>query len=135
MNAVLTPTGMTPQEYLDWESTQQEKHEYVGGQIYAMTGARLNHNRIALNAVTSLRQALRGRPCEAFMSDVKLQIDAAQAFYYPDVFVTCSAADAADPLIKREPVLVVEVLSPSTAAYDRGEKFDAYRLLPTLQEY
>lgn len=65
MNAVLTPTGMTLQEYLDWESTQQEKHEYVGGQVYAMTGARLNHNRIALNAVRSLRQALPGRPCEA----------------------------------------------------------------------
>lgn len=137
MNAVLTPTGMTPQEYLDWESTQQEKHEYVGGQICAMTGARLNHNRIALNAVTSLRQALRGRPCEAFMSDVKLQIDAAQAFYYPDVIVTCDPRDLTDgrALAVQHPWLVVEVLSEGTAAVDRGRKFEDYRLVPTLTHY
>lgn len=137
MNAVLTPTGMTLQEYLDWESTQQEKHEYVGGQIYAMTGARLNHNRIALNAVTSLRQALRGRPCEAFMSDVKLQIDAAQAFYYPDVIVTCDPRDLTDgrALAVQHPWLVVEVLSEGTAAVDRGRKFEDYRLVPTLTHY
>lgn len=137
MNAVPTPTRMTPQEYLDWESTQQEKHEYVGGQVYAMTGARLNHNRIALNAVTSLRQALRGRPCEAFMSDVKLQIDAAQAFYYPDVIVTCDPRDLADgrALAVQYPWLVVEVLSDSTVAVDRGRKFEDYRQLPSLTHY
>ncbi len=111
MSAVITPTGMTPQEYLDWESTQQEKHEYIGGQVYAMTGARLNHNRITLNAVASLRQPLRGRPCEAFMSDVRLQIDAALAFYYPDVVVTCDPRDLADgrALAVQHPWLMVEV--------------------------
>jgi len=137
MTAVLTPTGMTPQEYLDWESTQQEKHEYIGGQIYAMTGVRLNHNRIALNAVAALRQALRGLPCEVFMSDVKLQIDAADAFYYPDVVVTCDPRDLADgrALAVQHPWLVVEVLSESTAAFDRGRKFEHYRLIEPLTHY
>ena len=137
MNVVLSPTGMTPQEYLAWESTQQEKHEYIGGQVYAMTGARLNHNRIALNAATSLRQALRGLPCEAFMSDVKLQIDAAGAFYYPDLIVTCDPRDLADgrAFAVQHPWLVVEVLSDSTAAVDRGQKFEHYRLIESLTHY
>ncbi|MBK6789532.1 MAG: Uma2 family endonuclease [Betaproteobacteria bacterium] len=88
MNAVLTPTGMTPQEYLDWESTKRTKHEYVGGQIYAMTGALESQPHRAQRG--DLAQAGPARQaCQAFMSDVKLQIDAAQAFYYPDVIVTC----------------------------------------------
>jgi Uma2 family endonuclease len=66
---------------------------------------------------------------------MKLRVDAADCFYYPDVMVSCSAADAADPLVKREPVLLVEVLPPSTAAFDRGDKFADYRLLPSLREY
>ena len=137
MSIVFTPTGMTPQEYLDWESTQQEKHEYIGGQVYAMTGARLNHNRIAGNAFTWLRQALRGLPCEAFMSDVKLQIDAADVFYYPDLIVTCDPRDLADgrALAVRHPWLVVEVLSDSTSAFDRGRKFEHYRLVDSLTHY
>ena len=137
MTAVLTPPGMTPQEYLRWESTQQEKHEYIGGQIYAMTGVRLNHNRIALNAVAALREALRGLPCEVFMSDVKLQIDAADAFYYPDIMVTCDPRDLADgrALAVQHPWLVVEVLSESTAAFDRGRKFEHYRLIESLTHY
>jgi Uma2 family endonuclease len=69
------------------------------------------------------------------MNDVKLQVAAANAFFYPDVFVTCSERDAASRLVKQEPLLVVEVLSPSTAAYDRGDKFASYRLCPTLAEY
>jgi Uma2 family endonuclease len=69
------------------------------------------------------------------ISEVKLRIEAADSFFHPDMMVTCSATDAANRLIKREPVLVVDVLSPSTAAYDRGEKFAAYRTLPTLAEY
>jgi Uma2 family endonuclease len=119
---------------LDWESTQQERHKYLGGQFYAMSGARLNHNRIAVNAVTSVRQALRGLPCEAFMSEVKLQIDCAQDFYYPDVNVTCEARDLAEgrALAVQHPWLVVKVLSDSTAAVDRGSKFEHYRLIPLL---
>jgi len=102
-----------------------------------MTGVRLNHNRIALNAFASLRQALRGLPCEVIMSDIKLQIDAADAFYYPDVIVTGDPRDLADgcALAVQHPWLVVEVLSESTAAFDRGRKFEHYRLIESLTHY
>jgi Uma2 family endonuclease len=89
----------------------------------------------ALNVAMALRQHRAGTPCRTFISDMKLRVEAADAFYYPDVMVCCSSADTADPLVKRDPVLVVEVLSPATAAYDRGDKFAAYRKLPGLREY
>jgi len=126
---------MTANEFLAWDTTQTIKHEFVRGEVFAMAGAHEAHVTATMNVSMALRQHLKGSPCRTFMSEMKLRVEAADAFYYPDVIVTCSAADAADPLIKREPTLVVEVLSPSTAAYDRGEKFAAYRLLPTLQEY
>lgn len=83
----------------------------------------------------ALRQHLRGSPCRVYPSNVKLRVEAADCYFYPDVMVTCSAGDLRDRLIKREPVLVVEVLSPSTAADDRGNKFASCRQLPSLQEY
>lgn len=126
---------MTADEFLAWDSTQTIKHEFVRGEVFAMAGAHEAHVAAMMNLGMALLQHLRGSPCRTFVTDMKLRVEAADAFFYPDVIVTCSATDAADPLIKREPVLVVEVLSPSTAAYDRGEKFAAYRLLPTLQEY
>ena len=126
---------MTADEFLAWDATQTIKHEFVRGEVFAMAGAHEAHVTVMGNIYNALRLHLKGSPCRTFLTDMKLRVEAADAFYYPDVMVTCSAADAADPLIKREPTLVVEVLSPSTAAYDRGEKFAAYRLLPTLQEY
>jgi Uma2 family endonuclease len=126
---------VTAVEFLAWDATQTIKHEFVRGEVFAMSGAHEAHVTATMNVAMALRQHLKGSPCRTFLTDMKLRVEAADAFYYPDVMVTCSAADAADPLIKREPTLVVEVLSPSTAAYDRGEKFAAYRLLPTLQEY
>lgn len=125
---------MSAADFLAWDATQTLKHEFLRGEIYAMTGALDAHVTTTMNVSMALRQHLRGTPCRTFMSDMKLRVEAADAFFYPDVFVTCSAADSADPQIKREPVLVVEVLSPSTAAYDRGDKFAAYRQLPTLRE-
>jgi Uma2 family endonuclease len=126
---------MSADEFLAWDTTQTIKHEFVRGEVFAMAGAHEAHVTATMNVAMALRQHLKGSPCRTFATDMKLRVEAADAFYYPDVMVTCSAADAADPLIKREPTLVVEVLSPSTAAYDRGEKFAAYRLLPSLQEY
>ena len=126
---------MTAEEFLAWDATQTIKHEFVRGEDFAMAGAHEAHVTVTMNVAMALRQHLKGSPCRTFQTDMKLRVEAADAYCYPDVMVTCSAADAADPLIKREPTLVVEVLSPSTAAYDRGEKFAAYRLLPTLQEY
>jgi Uma2 family endonuclease len=101
-----------------------------------MTGARDAHNRVAGNLYVALRNALRGTPCRVFMADMKLHIDAADAYVYPDVFVTCDERDRSPEadLAKRHPLLIVEVLSESTAAYDRGRKFELYRSLPALRE-
>ncbi len=121
---------------MDWEAQQPERHEWVDGEIFAMTGARDAHNQIAGNLYMALRVAVRGTPCRAFISDMKLHVEAADAVFYPDVLVTCDARDRrpeAD-LAKRHPLLIVEVLSDSTAAYDRGRKFELYRRLPELQE-
>jgi Uma2 family endonuclease len=137
MSAVMTPTRMTPDEYLAWESTQQGRHEYIGGEVFAMTGAPLNHNRIVGNVLVFLRQALRGLPCEAFCTDVKLMVGASREYLYPDALVTCDPRDRADgtALSVSHPWLVVEVLSDSTAAYDRGAKFERYRRVESLTHY
>ncbi len=137
MNAVLSPHRMTAQEYLDWETVQETKNEYIDGEIVAMSGARINHNRIAGNGYAWLKQALRGEACQAFISDIKLHVAAANAYYYPDVVVTCDPQDLADgrALAVQHPWLVVEVLSDSTAATDRGLKFEHYRLLDSLTHY
>jgi Uma2 family endonuclease len=126
---------MSASDFLAWDATQTLRHEFVAGEVFAMAGAGEAHVTVALNVAMALRQHLAGSPCRTFISDMKLHVDAADAFFYPDVMVTCSAADAGDPLIKREPLLLVEVLSPATAAYDRGDKFAAYRTLPGLREY
>ena len=135
MGYALKQQRMTAAEFLAWDATQTLKHEFVGGEVFAMAGGEDRNNTAALNLVVALRQHLRGSPCRVYASDVKLRVDAADSFFYPDLMVTCSAADAADRLVKREPILLVEVLSPSTAAYDRGDKFASYRQLPSLAEY
>jgi Uma2 family endonuclease len=126
---------MSAEEFLAWDAGQTVKHEFVRGEVFAMAGGEDRHYSVALNLAVALHQHLRGTPCRTFGSDVKLRVEAADCFLYPDLMVTCSAADAADWLIKREPVLVVEVLSPSTAAFDRGDKFAAYRQLQSLAEF
>lgn len=126
---------MTAEEFLVWDETQTIKHEFVRGEVFMMTGGADRNYTVALNLAMALRNHLRGSPCRVYGSDVKLRVEAADSYFYPDLMVTCSATDAADRLIKREPVLVVEVLSPSTAAYDRGDKFASYRQLPSLGEY
>lgn len=126
---------MSARDFLTWDATQTVRHEFVAGEVFAMAGAGEAHVTVALNVAMALRQHLAGTPCRTFITDMKLRVEAADAFFYPDVMVTCSAADAADPLVKRDPVLLVEVLSPATAAFDRGDKFAAYRQLPGLREY
>ncbi len=125
---------MSAAAFLAWDAHEPVKHEFVRGEVFTMAGAEERHVTTALNVAMALRAHLRGTPCRTFMSDMKLRVEAADCFYYPDVMVTCSTADT-DPLVKREAVLVVEVLSPSTAAFDRGDKFADYRLLPSLREY
>ena len=124
-----------PTAYLDWEAEQTEKHEYLNGEVFNMAGASEAHVTIAGNMFMALRNHLRGGPCSVFISDMKLRVEQANAFFYPDVLVTCAEADRAHRLFKTAPCLLVEVLSPSTSAYDRSEKFAAYRTLPSVQEY
>lgn len=123
----------TPEQYLEMELTSPVKHEYVAGQIFAMTGASDAHNIIALNLATILRQHLRGSPCRVFMADVKVRIEAAETFYYPDLMVSCERAT--DSYYRENPTLIVEVLSPSTARFDTQDKRRDYQKLESLKEY
>lgn len=123
------------QAYLAWEAEQSTKHEYHDGEVFAMAGASDAHVTVAGNVYMALRNHLRGSPCSVFISDMKLRVEEDNAFFYPDVFVTCAESDRGQSRSKSAPVLVVEVLSPATSAYDRGAKFAAYRKLPTLREY
>ena len=126
---------LTAEQFLAWDATQFLRHEFVAGEVSARAGAEDRHVTVTLNFYIALRQHLAGTPCKVFVSDMKLHVAAADAYFYPDVMVTCADTDRASPLIKSEAVLVVEVLSASTAAYDRGAKFAAYRKLPSLQEF
>lgn len=119
-------------EYLALEERSPVKHEYVAGEVFAMSGATTRHNLITLNIAAVLRGAARARGCRVFASDVKLR--ARDRVYYPDVIVACGQAARVD-LIVEEPSVVVEVTSPSTRATDRREKLETYRRIPSLQAY
>lgn len=123
------------QAYLTWEAAQPERHEYIAGKVFAMVGVRQAHNVASGNLYAALRSALKGSPCRVFIESVKTRVDAANCFFYPDVLVTCDARDRATPDFVSHPVLIIEVLSPSTVGFDRGDKFAAYRKLSSLQEY
>ncbi|MCC5841270.1 MAG: Uma2 family endonuclease [Opitutales bacterium] len=129
-------TPLSVEEYIEGEKVSEIRHEYIGGAVYAMSGGSEAHNAICLNLASALRQHLRGKPCKAFMADMKLRLSIAEddIFYYPDVFVTCDPADN-EKFYKTRPILIVEVLSPSTERLDRREKFLSYCRLPSLQEY
>jgi Uma2 family endonuclease len=126
---------LTPEAYLAWEATQATKNEYFEGEVFAMVGMTDAHNIVTLNVAFALRTAVRGRSCTVFATDVKVRPLNAEAYFYPDVFVTCDAQDAQNRSVKSHPILVVEVLSESTSAYDRGEKFAIYRKIEALREY
>ncbi|OAI20810.1 hypothetical protein A1359_20490 [Methylomonas lenta] len=130
-----TQHHLTAAEFLAWEETQSEKHEFIAGEVFAMTGAWREHVVVSLNIAAALKQRLRGTPCQAYMADLKLRVEAADAFFYPDVLVSCHPEDNKALQFISHPALIVEVLSDSTAAYDRGDKFAAYRQLESLQEY
>jgi Uma2 family endonuclease len=138
MSAVMNaPRFADAEAYLAWEAMQPERHEYVDGEIYAMSGAQGTHNDITLNAIFFLRQALKGTPCKANGIDLKLQVNAKGDHLYPDVLVTCDPRDSRsiENRFISHPWLVAEVLSDSTAAYDRGRKFELYRSIETLTHY
>jgi Uma2 family endonuclease len=135
MIANFKPELMSATQYLEWEAKQQIRHEYLDGQVYAMTGGTIPHNDIALNLATALKAFHKGTTCKVQMSDVKVILSEQGPFFYPDVVVSCDANDRQAKDGVRSPKLVVEVLSPSTAGFDYGQKFRCYRRIPTLQEY
>lgn len=133
MPAPATLRPRTTEEFLDWEDAQEERHEFVDGEIFAMVGASLVHGTICLNLASLFKTQLRGRGCLTFQEGTKLR--AGRNVFYPDIVVSCGR-DRLDQRCLERPSLVVEVLSPSTSAYDRGKKWDRYREhLPTLQVY
>lgn len=135
MNPPAPLPKMSPDEYLVWEREQPVKHEYVAGQVFAMSGATDAHATVTLNVATMLRGFVRGGACRVYVADMKAHVAAEDAYYYPDILVTCDERDRANALAKEHPRLIVEVLSPSTAAFDRGLKFAHYRTLASLEEY
>ena len=122
-------------DYLAFDNESQERHEYVGGRTYAMTGGTMRHNRIALNIARTLGNRLDGGPCQVFINDMKLHVQATDSVYYPDVFVYCGSSTANDEKVAQDARLVVEVLSDSSAEIDRREKLVAYQKLPGLRAY
>lgn len=123
-------------DYLTGEQLSPVRHEYLNGHVYAMVGASDRHGLIALSIASALRSHLRGGPCQVFIADMKVRIESAteDKFYYPDVLVSC-AADDRERYFRRAPRLIVEVLSDATERLDRGEKFQAFCRLESLQEY
>lgn len=128
---------VTPEEYLERERAAETKSEYHDGAIVAMVGGTARHNQVTGNIYRHLGNQLEGGPCRIYINDVKVRIPAANFYTYPDVFVVCGEEqfldDRRDTLLNS--TLIVEVLSPSTEAYDRGRKFAAYRTLPSLRDY
>jgi Uma2 family endonuclease len=129
------PTYLTPEEYLQLEESSPVKHEYINGYVYAMAGASDPHVTIALNLATLLRSHVRGSGCRVYIADMKARIEELNRYYYPDVMVTCDQRDQETSTYKRFPRLIVEVLSSSTEAFDRGDKFADYQAIDTLEEY
>ncbi|HEY9691860.1 MAG TPA: Uma2 family endonuclease [Oculatellaceae cyanobacterium] len=122
-------------DYLEGEKVSLIKHEYRNGYIYAMAGTSDAHDTVALNLLTLLRNHVRGTGCRTYTGNMKVNIDSANTYYYPDAMVTCDQRDREFDYFKRYPCLIVEVLSPSTQAFDRSDKFADYAQLESLQEY
>ena len=142
MAAPAAQTRLTPEEYIAFErkalpDAEIIRHEYINGELIAMSGASRAHNLITGNIFGELRALLRGSRCETYMSDMRVSTQPTASYFYPDVVVVCEEPrfedDVFDTLLN--PIILVEVLSSSTEAYDRGEKFAHYRQLASLQEY
>ena len=135
-------THLTPEEYIAFErkflpDSEIIRHEYVNGELVAMSGASRAHNLITINISTALHSRLRGSGCETYVNDMRVSSPLTSSYFYPDVVVVCEEPRFEDNVfdILLNPIILVEVLSSSTEAYDRGEKFGHYRHLASLQEY
>lgn len=130
-------TFLTPEQYLEIERAAEYKSEYLNGEMFAMAGAKANHNLILAHIVRELDQQLRERPCNVYPSDMRVRVSATDLYTYPDAAVLCGkpaySDQRQDTLLN--PTVIVEVLSPSTEAYDRGRKFEHYRTIESLRQY
>lgn len=135
--SAIPKTKLTPEDYLEFERKSEEKHEYFNGEIFAMSGAKRNHNKITTNLSGLVWQHLKGKNCESYANDMRVFVPATGLYTYPDLVVVCGEPlfqdDVFDTLLN--PVLLIEVLSDSTEGYDRGKKFQHYRSIESLQEY
>ncbi|NRF65559.1 Uma2 family endonuclease [Aquincola sp. S2] len=125
---------LTIAEFLAWERDRPERNEFWRGDVYAMVGGKRGHGRVIANLMRHLGNQLDDTPCQAFSENMKVQV-ADEAVLYPDVFVTCDKQFGPDQAVFTAPILIIEVLSPSTQEYDRSRKFAIYRRLPSLREY
>jgi Uma2 family endonuclease len=124
-------------EYLEMEDAATDKHEYYLGEIFAMSGKKMSHNKIAKNLLVNLELLLKGKPCEPFGSDLRIHIEKNTLFTYPDISIFCEepASLAGDDMNFLNPAVIIEVLSASSSKYDRVDKFRLYRDIPSLREY
>ena len=128
---------LSPKEYLAIERRAEYKSEYVDGVMYAMAGGSERHNLIAANLIIAIGAQLRDHPCRIYPSDLKVRVPNSRRFFYPDVSIVCGETQFADEEkdVVLNPVVVIEVLSDSTAAFDRGKKFQSYQQIESLREY
>ncbi|MFN7499476.1 MAG: Uma2 family endonuclease [Dolichospermum sp.] len=126
---------LTPEEYFTWEEKQLEKHELIDGQVYAMTGGSVNHSRIAIRFATMVDTHLDASSCIIGNSDLRVNIVGTNNYTYPDISVTCDDRDKTTTQYITYPCLIIEVLSKTTEAYDRGGKFRMYQNNPVLKDY
>ncbi|CAK0779526.1 Uma2 domain-containing protein [Gammaproteobacteria bacterium] len=128
---------ITPEQYINQERASHFKSEYLNGEIYAMAGSSREHNQIASNIVIELGGKLRNSPCSIYFSDMKVKIAAIKKYTYPDIIISCDQQlfEDNDNDILLNPIVIIEILSDSTEAYDRGLKFFHYRLIDSFKEY
>jgi len=131
------PADISPLEYLSRERAAKDKHEYYEGNVTALAGASLAHNRIVANLLGEIRSHLKDKPCEILPSDIRVAVPSGKAYMYPDATIVCGVPEMEDDKFDtlKNPKVVFEVLSPSTAAHDRGRKFLYYQQIPSFQEY
>jgi Uma2 family endonuclease len=137
MSTLTAQTYLTPEEYLTWERKQPFKNEYHNGQIIAMSGASRAHNLVTMNVANQLYNQLVDQECEVYANEMRVRTNPTVSYFYPDVAVVCGEPRFEDNTFDTllNPIVLIGVLSPSTQAYDRGEKFKHYQQLTSLREY
>jgi Uma2 family endonuclease len=130
-------SALTLQEYLTAEREAEIKSEYIGGEIFAIAGASREHNLISTNIVRVLGNQLPERPCNVYANDMKIKVERAENYFYPDIIVSCKPEEFEDEKtdVLLNPLVIMEILSDSTEAYDRGQKFACYQLISSFTEY